>query len=245
MAKTIGFMDIVMATNGRMLSYKKFAEEIASSGLTGIIFSIHGHNAELHDSLTGSKGSFNQLLKGIKNIKTLGFKNIGSNSTIVKQNYKYLPKIGKLIYNLGIRNAEFIFVDPTHGGAFNNFNKLVPRISKVAYYIKKCLDIGRKNNIKHWHVRYVPLCYFIDYEDQISELNEKKHFQTEHLAPDFKNYNVEESRARVGRIKTRRCKRCNLGYLCEGIWKEYIAHYGDRELKPMAIKKIKSFKIAI
>ena len=68
-AKKLGFETISMATNGRMLSYDKFARQIIEAGLTDLIFSIHGHNAKLHDSLTRSKGSFDQLIKGFKNVK--------------------------------------------------------------------------------------------------------------------------------------------------------------------------------
>lgn len=236
MSKKLGFKDIVMSTNGRMLAYKEYAKKLISAGITTIIFSIHGNNAKLHDYLTQTKGSFNQLLRGFKNLRELGFKNVGSNTTIVKQNYQSLPKIGNFIYKLGIRNAEFIFVDPSYGGAHNNFKKLVPRISDAAPYIQKCLDISKKKKLRHWHIRYVPLCYFLGYETQISELNEVRYFQTEHLAPDFKNYSVESSRANIGRIRVDRCRDCVYFDYCEGIWKEYVAHYGDGELKPQHIK---------
>jgi MoaA/NifB/PqqE/SkfB family radical SAM enzyme len=129
-AKSLGFKTIMMATNGRMFSYLKFTKQMIEAGLTDIVFSIHGHNARLHDRLTQSPGSFDQLMKGLANFKKMKFKNIGSNTTIVKQNYKVLPKIGSFIFNLGIRNSEFIFVDSNHGGAKTNFDGLVPKISE-------------------------------------------------------------------------------------------------------------------
>jgi len=232
-AKKIGFRNIVMATNGRMLAYKAFAKKVIEAGITSIIFSIHGHKPELHDSLTRSNGSFKQLLSGINNIKSLGFKNIGSNTTIVKQNYKHLPTIARFIYRKGIRNAEFIFADPTYGGAHDNFTESVTKISDSAFYIKRCLDIGRKARLGHWHIRYVPLCCFLGYEKQISELDEVKRFKTEHLAPDFKNFDVEHSRGSIARIKPEKCRNCLYYNNCEGIWREYIARYGDQELIPV------------
>lgn len=232
-AKELGFETIMMSTNGRMYSYKKFAEEIVKAGLNSLIFSIHGHNAKLHDSLTQVPGSFEQLKKGIENVKKAGLKDIGSNTTIVKQNYKNLPEIGKLIYNLGIRNSEFIFVDPTYGAAYDDFYKFVPKISEATPYIHKCLDVGKIHKIPHWAVRYVPLCYFTDYLNQISELKEVVIFHTEHLAPDFENRDVEKARRIVGRAKTKRCKGCKLYDKCEGIWKEYLKHYGDKEFFPV------------
>ena len=237
-AREMGFDTVMMSTNGRLYSYEEFARKILRAGLNSIVFSIHGHNPKLHDSLTQSPGSYNQLRKGIENIREMAKElklkiDIGSNTCIVKQNYKYLPQIGKGIQDFGIDNAEFIFVDPNYGAAFRFFNKLVPKISEVTPYVQKCLDIGKKNKASHWHIRYVPLCYFQDYLNQVSELQEVKTFQTEHVAPDFYNPDAEKGRATIGRAKTERCRGCKLYNICEGIWKEYLKHYGDKELKPV------------
>jgi len=225
-AKSLGFQTIMIATNGRRLSYLDYAKKLVEAGLNSVVFSIHGHNAKEHDFLTQVDGSFNQLMKG-------GAKAIGSNTTIVKKNFKNIEKTGNMIYKTGIRNSEFIFVDCNEGGAYVDFHKFVPRISEAAPYIRKCLDIGKKNQVGHWHIRYVPLCYFTDYLDQISEVMEVKYFQTEHFAPDFVNLDVEGSRPKLARIKTKRCKRCKLFNQCEGIWKTYYKYYGDKELKPI------------
>lgn len=233
-AKQLGFKTIMMATNGRMLSYYKYARQLAGAGLNSVVFSIHGHNAREHDALTRSRGSFEQLMAGLANMKKLlGLKKLGTNTTLVKQNYKNAPKIGRLISGLGIRNSEFIFVDCNQGAAHIHFKEIVPRISLAAPYIKKCLDIGKEIEAEHWHIRYVPLCYFEDYLEQISELREVSQFQTEHLAPDFVNFDVERSRPIAGRSKTKKCRQCRLFRQCEGIWKTYYEHYGDKELRPI------------
>lgn len=238
-AKELNFDTIMIATNGRMLSYLDFARAILQAGLNSIVFSLHGHNASLHDSLTQSPGSFKQLRAGIRNIQKIIKESnlsvsLGTNTTIVKQNYKYLPQIGEFIRTLGLHNAEFIFVDPNYGGAYNHFQKIVPKISNIASYAHKCLDIGKKYKIIHWHIRYVPLCHFQDYLGQISELQEIRVYQnTEQIAPDFYNTNTVKSRQTIGRKKTEKCQDCKLYRQCEGIWREYLKHYGDKELKPV------------
>ena len=232
-AKKLDFTVISLTTNGRMYSYPEFVKKMKAAGLTSIVFSIHGHNARLHDKLTRSPGSFNQLKKGLANFRKLGFKNIGSNTTIVRQNYKSLPLIGEFIYGLGIRNSEFIFVDPTSGGGKVDFFKVVPKINEIIPYVRKCLAIGRDKNIPHWHIRYLPLCRLSDYLDQISELQEVRTFHTVHIAPDFQNFDVERSRATIGRIKSKVCRECTLNNICEGVWKNYADKYGLEELKPV------------
>ncbi len=231
-ARDLGFQTVMFATNGRMFYYSDFVRKILDAGVTDLVFSIHGHTPELHDSLTGCNGSFAQLVRGIENLREHGFRNIGSNTTIVKQNYRHLPNIGRFIFGLGIRNSEFIFVDPTRGPPQERFHEFVPKVSDAAEYIRRCLDIGRGKAV-HWAARYFPACYITDHLDQLSELQETAKFSTEHVAPDFVNMDVEGSRKVVGRIKTGKCDGCRFFGVCEGLWKEYVRNYGDSELKPM------------
>ena len=234
-AKKLGFQDVIIVTNGRMFSIPQFAKDTVEAGVTDIVFSIHGPDAQLHDLLTAAPGSFEQLLQGVANLRALGFKRLFANCTIVKNNMKRLPDIGRLFLKLNIHHAEFIFVDPTYGGAYSNFDPQVPKISEAAPYMRELLDIGRAGGTRDWTVRYVPLCYFPEYLDQISEIREVAIFHTRHWAPDFKNEDVGASRRIAGRVKTQRCSGCSLFDQCEGIWKEYVNRYGDSELTPVVI----------
>jgi MoaA/NifB/PqqE/SkfB family radical SAM enzyme len=232
-AKKLGFKDIVVVTNGRMLAYPKFAKETVAAGVTDLVFSIHGHDAKLHDDLTYAPGSFNDLLQGIENVRKEGLDRIFGNCTVIKQNMKYLPDIARLFLKLNIHHVEFIFVDPTYGGAYTNFDGLVPRISEAAPFMREALDIGRAGGTADFVARYVPLCHFPDHLDQISEVREVATFRTRHWAPDFKNDDVGAGRKIAGRSKPEKCAGCSLFDRCEGIWNEYLKRVGDDELKPV------------
>lgn len=232
-AKKLGFKDVVVVTNGRMLAYPAFAKETVEAGVTDLVFSIHGHDARLHDAMTAAPGSFEQLLKGIENVRALGFKRVFGNCTVAKTNMRHMPDIARLFLRLAIHHVEFIFVDPNYGGAYSNFSGLVPRIAQAAPFMREALDVGRAAGVRHWTVRYVPLCHFPDHLDQISEIRERAIFRTRHWAPDFKNEDVGGSRVEHGRRKTERCAGCALYDACEGLWKEYLKRYDDSELTPV------------
>jgi len=232
-AKKLGFKDIVVVTNGRMLAYPDFAKETVAAGVTDLVFSIHGHDAKLHDDLTYAPGSFVDLLKGIENVRKEGLERIFGNCTVIKQNMAHLPDIARLFLQQNIHHVEFIFVDPTYGGAYTNFNGLVPRISEAAPFMREALDIGRAGGTTDFVARYVPLCHFPDHLDQISEVREVATFRTRHWAPDFKNDDVGAGRAIAGRSKPDKCKGCSLFDRCEGVWNEYLKRVGDDELKPL------------
>ncbi len=232
-AKKMGFKDIVVVTNGRMFARPEFAAAAAEAGLTDLVFSIHGPDAKLHDDLTHVPGAFDELIRGVANVRAAGLERIFGNCTVVKQNMKRLPEIAGLFLRLGIHHAEFIFVDPTYGGAYTNFAGLVPRISEAAPHMREALDVGRRGGTKDFVARYVPLCHFAGYLDQISEIREVATFRTRHWAPDFTNDDVGAGRVIAGRSKTKRCEGCSLYDRCEGIWNEYLERLDDSELTPV------------
>lgn len=68
-ARNRGFRRVFITTNGRMFAYRDLAARIIEAGLTGVSVSLHGPNAEVHDALTGSPGSFQQAVKGLVNLR--------------------------------------------------------------------------------------------------------------------------------------------------------------------------------
>lgn len=233
-AKKIGIKKVSFATNGVNLSNFKLVEKIVKSGISEVIFSIHGHKSFIHDSLTNSPKSFIKIKKAILNFRKLNFKNIHGNTIIVKQNLNYLKDIADFYIKNDIKDVEWIFPDPTYGGCKINFYNYVPKIYDVSLKIKELFNYVKKFNINRFFIRYVPLCLFLENISKISELNESKNFfKVEHWATDFTNKDVIKNRINISRIKTNKCKKCKLYYKCEGIWKEYVKNYGDDELKPI------------
>lgn len=233
LAKKLGVPEVVCATNGRAFADAAFARSAVKAGLGSLIFSVHGPDAKTHDSLTGVKGSFAALRRGLANLRRLGFTRINGNTTVVKGNMRRLPELARFYIRNKVRNVEFIFVDPSSGGAKSAFREVVPRISAAAPYMRRALAAGLKAGYDQWKARYVPLCFFKGFETQVSELAERELYHTEHWAQDFRNRDASASRAKVGRKKTSRCRGCALYEKCEGLWKSYLERYGDKELKPV------------
>lgn len=233
LAKKLGIPEVVCATNGRVFADLKRARAIVRSGVDALIFSVHGSSARVHDALTRSPGSFRELRAGLDNLERLGFKGVNGNTTVVKGNLANLGAIARFYAGRGVRNVEYIFVDPNQGGAKNDFRAQVPRIRLAAPQMRRALDVGLKAGLTQWKARYVPLCHFKGYEHMISEVNERALYRTQHWAQDFTNPDATGSRAKVGRRKTARCAGCRLYAACEGLWTTYLEEYGDAELKPV------------
>lgn len=234
-AKKLGFPTIGMTTNGRMFYYKDLAKKIIDCGLNHVIFSIHGHNAKLHDHLTMSPGAFKQATAGMKNVKEINPDiYLCTNTVIVRPNYKYLPQIAENNIKLGADACEFIFIHP-RGNAYKNFEEIVPTLTEVVDYIPKTIIVGKSHNIDHFVMRYIPLCYMmgVGYESYLSEYESKDRLKEEHVGPEFRDLDVEEGRRTHGRVKGKQCEACKYYNICEGVFKEYAEKRGFEELIPV------------
>lgn len=232
-AKSLGYKTIAMTTNGRMFSYKNFCHTITAAGLNHVIFSLHGHTPELHDSLTRTKDSYKQVTAGMKNIREANPSiYICTNTVINKKNFMYLPEIAKHNIALGADGCEFIFIHP-RGNALKNFDDIVPTLTDIVPYVGKVIQTGKSLGIGHLAVRYVPVCCVPGNVTDISEIKARSNLREQHVGPEFRDLNVEKGRAEVGRVKGPSCRDCIHDDICEGIFKEYADRRGLGELKPV------------
>ncbi len=202
--------DIRVTTNGRMFSYKKFTEKAVSYGLTGAIFSIHGHKPELHDYLTSVKGSFNQAISGLKNLSDL-VDNISINVVITSKNYKALPEITKfLIDRFSIRS--FCFIYPTIDGNLKKNMFLLASYEDTVSYVEKAMEIASKRNVVSWPLN-IPPCFL---KKQIYQME----LSTKMYWPDL-DTDLDE-KIKENKVKLDECKKCKLFNTCSGIPEDYL-----------------------
>ena len=240
--KKLGFKTMMMATNGRMFAYKEFAKKFVdhllppnekNGSANSIVFSIHGHKPEIHDFLTGVHGAFEQVCKGLKNLKEVLKKEkkenwirIYCNQVIMKQNYRYMPKFVDFISKFHLFDlVQFIFILP-YENAQDNYNLLVPKMTDVIPFLSKTIEAGKKADIK---IRFqeIPFCLMRGYEEHVSELYDKVSDFDEYLAAN-------------GRIKLKKCKECRFDKICFGFNKDHIKNIDENKIIPIKGKKIET-----
>lgn len=217
--KKIGYKKIQVISNGRMFSYSGFLNKAIKAGLDEITFSIHGHNAELHDSLTSVKGSFEQTINGIK--KALK-KKIIVNCDIVlnKQNIIYFPKIIILLLDMGVREFDLLQIMP-FGNAWENKKEMIYDLNENIQYIKEGIEIGKKRGATIWTNRFPPE-YLEGYEEYIQDpyklLDEVRGRKKDFLTKLKKNEKLECYRERCNFC----CMKdlCNFIYNCNNLLKQ-------------------------
>jgi MoaA/NifB/PqqE/SkfB family radical SAM enzyme len=163
-AKQLGYTKIHITTNGRLMSYPEFAKKLVTSGVTSVLFSVHGPDMKSHAREVGVAEAFDQTIAGIKNAVALAPKSVelGMNVTLTRTNTEKLPVIAELCYALGLRWLNVQFLTP-----FGRATKSVaPDTSRAAEVTMRMIDA--------WHTRMklqvinLPFCFMPGYEKYLT-----------------------------------------------------------------------------
>lgn len=200
-----------LISNGRMFYYKDYAKMFKKVRINKIVTELHGSTSKIHDDITQVKGSFDQTLKGIKNIIDQGM-NIEIRVIVNKINFKDLPNIANFMINNIPKKVVQITIFPINliGDAYKFKEEIAPRYNEIKRYIETAVDILKdKFNIKLLHY---PYC-----------LIDKKYWK--YLG------GVSTSENRLG--LSDKCEKCSKKEICAKLWRTYLVNFGDGEIEPI------------
>lgn len=159
-ARALGYERVNVTTNGRMLGYEDFAKKLVRSGLTTLLFSVHGPDARTHAQQVGVAEAFDQTLAGIRNALAHAPKGVdlGMNITITKGNWELLPAVTALCWDLGLRWLNIQFLTP-----FGRATKWVaPDTQAAANVAMRVIDEWRDR--MKLQIINLPFCFMPGYE---------------------------------------------------------------------------------
>jgi len=228
-ARALGYTKIQIQTNGRRFAYRDYCETLAAAGANEFSPSLHGADPETHDTLTRSPGAWRQVVAGLKNLKRLGLR-VFTNTVVVRDNYKDLPKLARLLVDLRVDQFQFAFVHIV-GSAARHRTRIVPRKHAAVPFMLQGLDIGRRAGIACF-TEAVPLCLLPGRED----------YAAERMIPDgpvvdagIRLESWRHYRTTQGKAKRPACRTCRHDADCEGPWREYPKLYGWKEFIPVRL----------
>ncbi len=113
-ARAMGYQRVNVTTNGRRCVYENYAAKLVNSGLTTLLFSVHGHDARTHAQQVGVAEAFEQTCAGIRNCLKYAPRRVelGMNITVTKGNHDKIDKLAQLCWDLGLRWMNIQFLTP-------------------------------------------------------------------------------------------------------------------------------------
>ncbi len=205
-ARIKGFKRIKIVTNARKLSDNTFAFRTLEAGCYFYEIKVHHHRAEVHDYTTQVRGSLQETVEGLLNLRRLHSLHqkpfsafISMRIPVSRNNYKDLGNI--ILAFIPYKIDRFII----------SFDDYALELPKALPYIQNAINLTILNRI--WIVtEKIPLCIMEGYEHHVSEI----------YHPNYSNYS-----------KSEKCRKCSIDGLCPGIGSGYAETFGFDQLKPL------------
>jgi MoaA/NifB/PqqE/SkfB family radical SAM enzyme len=163
-ARALGYERINVTTNGRLCFYEDFAQKLVRSGLTSLLFSVHGPDPRTHAQQVGVAEAFEQTVGGIHNVVRNAPRGVelGMNITLTKGNYDKLPEVADLALSLGLPWLNVQFLTP-----FGRATKWVAPDTQAAANVAMRVIDRYRDRMKLQLVN-LPYCFMPGYESFVA-----------------------------------------------------------------------------
>lgn len=210
-ARSIGYERINVTTNGRMAFYEDYAKKLVNSGLTTLLFSVHGPDARSHAQQVGVAEAFEQTVGGIRNCTKHAPRGVelGMNVTLTKSNIDRLEALTQLAWDLGLRWINIQFLTP-----FGRATSMIAPDTEEAARITMGVIDRWKARMKVQIIN-LPFCFMPGYEDHLEGdlLKLARHM----IFVNNEDVNLAEYLAER-RVRKPVCQSCTRAVFCGGFY---------------------------
>jgi MoaA/NifB/PqqE/SkfB family radical SAM enzyme len=208
----LGYRRIQTVTNGRLFAYPEFLSKCLDAGLGEITFSIHGHNAKVHDALVGVPGAFDEEVQGLKNALADGRVIVNVDVCLNKGNIRGLPELLDRFMEIGVREFDLLHIIP-FGRAFEEGREsLFYDIDEAYDSIRYALKLSERPDLHIWFNRFPPPYLDGGYEHLIQD----PYKLGDEVRGRFEEYErLLSSGTPLSCREPDRCHRCYLEHLCD------------------------------
>lgn len=223
-ARELGYVRVLLQTNGMLLAYAEQAKRCAEAGITEVSFAIKGATAETHDRLVRTPGCHALMVEGIEQIRRLGLPMSGD-LLVYSSNLAEVPAMVRTYAAMGLRHFNVWAFSAVDQGD-RDLSAQVPRLSEVARATAEAADACPEVSVTSLHT---PPCV-------MPPSHERCLFHAADLDllvanPGGYSFRLEES-AIEGGAYLPRCEGCAARPRCGGLRRDYLAIHGDEEFQP-------------
>ncbi len=211
LGRLAGYRKVQTVTNGRMFAYPEFLRRCLDAGLDEITFSIHGPNARVHDALVGTKGAFEQEVRGLRNALGDGRPIINIDVCVNKGNVKVLPDILATFTAMGVKEYDLLHVIPFGRAYTEGKETLFYDLQQMRPYLLQAFEYSKRPDLHIWLNRF-PVQHLEGYESLIQDpykLNDEVRGRKEEYAQ------LLERGVPLDCREPDRCRHCYLEPLCD------------------------------
>lgn len=224
-AEQYGYEKYIIQTNGSGIPDNRklvdYLDMISARKELCISFSIHGHTADIHDTMSRTPGAFDKLLSAIRIISDSNAK-IYTNTVISSLNIGHLADIVSLLLPF---RPEIIQFSMMH---LETPNELSTGLIESAHAVRELKNIISHDILK---TEGIPYCLMYGLETCVGE----SYWPTSlDLYNKNDDYMADFSQLEHGmRWKGENCSKCIMDEICAGVWKEHSSEFTANNIIPI------------
>ena len=146
-----GYEKVQIITNGRMFAYSRFANTMIRAGLGEATFSLHSHEPQVLDTLTGTRGGFAQAVAGLVNLIRHPQKiDISIDIVLNRLNIGKLWETIRFFHQLGVHEFDLLHLVPFGRAWPGNRDLLFCEEDEIAEAVAKAYSMAESRDIVLW-----------------------------------------------------------------------------------------------
>jgi cyclic pyranopterin phosphate synthase len=220
LARTEGFRDIKVQSNGLLLAHGPNVDRLIAAGVTRWSVSIHTHEEAAYDALVRREGSYPLMVRALDE---LIFRSVRLTADVIlkRDTWPRLPDAMRWLHARGVRSVHLWFVSLTDGNAQNL--ESMPKMTEVLPAMRDAFAFGRENgvDVKSLHV---PRCLL---GDDAPHAYDPGADRVRVVTPEA-IFELKDSKL-AGHRYVPACEGCVHRPVCPGVRPDYLARYGGSE----------------
>lgn len=219
-AQFLGYPEIQIQTNARRLRDAGFVAKLKERNVKLFVISLHGADSVIQDSLTQTRGGFDETIEGIRNAKRAGIA-VRINTVVTRMNMGQLGNICRLCIELGVDHINISNLHPVGSGYFA-LDIQAPTVAETRKHLMPVLDemIAQGQTVS---LEGYPLCAVTPYE-QLAIEDGSRFIRMMYQGSVVDNYDMfmDKECREFGSP----CDGCALRADCGGVYVEYAERRG-------------------
>lgn len=226
-ARTLGYRNVFIATNGRRMADRRYLRALVQAGLTDVCVSVHGPDPATHDEATGRPGSFLETEQALLNLVLEG-RPFHTSTVVTTRSAPTLEALVRYLHQYRPEHVYLALPNPT-GGAYREFAALYPTFTEAGPHVRRALAAARELD-QLVTISKLPFCHLGGFEGYADDLFWSRAFRrridaqvVEHIDQGFADRTVHALT----------CRACRFRESCEGVELIYVQRRGTSELVPV------------
>lgn len=219
-AKSLGYVDVRLQTNGTTFSHAPALARLVDAGLDAVQVSLHTFRPETFARLVGKAHLLDKAVQGLRHVLAVPSLECEVLFVITRLNIGELDEfVATIARDFRSPQLRLTFSPVAPVGWGEQRVDLMPRLPELREALDRALSLCAEHGLVATipHRCGLPLCA---------------------TPPRFYACNMDfhmdrASTVEAGKAKGRRCGECAFDGRCAGVWSHYLAAYGDGDLVPV------------